>query len=241
MNYLSRNKEIFLSVIMPAFNEAGRVEKVIRDHYQVLSSLQSPLKDWEIICLDDGSTDGTPEILDGLSRQLSKLRVIRHSVNQGIYRSYCDLFKEARGTHIYRTDSDGQWPTENLVKMLEYLASSGVDLIIGVREQRDQVYNSWRQILSFGFNWLAEALFKVKTLDANGSKLGRKEIFDLPLSSQSFFGEIERIVKAKGKGYKIGFIPIQYIPRSGGKSRAAKWKNIIFTLRDCLRYLVTRS
>lgn len=232
--------DMHLSVLIPAYNEEATVEKVIRDHLRALSALEIKLSDWEFICLDDASTDGTSQILTRFSSENPKIKVLRHEQNQGINASFLRLFQEARGTHIYYTASDGQWPAENLERLIRAMTERKLDLVVGVRKNRPQVYGLWRMILSYGFNWLPFVLFGVKTGDANSIKCGRSEIFKMKLVSRSFFGEVERIIRAKEEGYRIGFEPILFLPRTEGKAYGAKWSNIISTARDCFKYFFLR-
>ena len=226
--------ELFLSVAMGAFNEEAAIEGVILEHVQVLQELQLQVPKWEIICVDDGSTDTTPQILDRIQSRLPELKVIRHRTNLGIAATQAHLYREARGTHIYFTGSDGQWPPENLPRMLE-LVLAGADLVVGVRENRREVYNLRRQFVSFAFNLLPQLLLGVKTGDAGSVKLGRKELFTLPLVSRSPFAEAERIMQTHRSGYKVDFIPIRFCNRSGGKAKGASWRNVASSTHDLFR------
>ncbi len=234
-------QSIFLSVVIPAYNEEATIEKVVCDHLEVLGSVSHLVGDWEMICLDDSSSDHTFEVLSQLRERIAKLRVIHHEKNQGIYESFTHLFMEARGTHIYLTAADDQWPAENLKRLVSALVSRKCDLVIGVRTNRREIYGVWRRVLSFVFNLIPRVLFGIETMDANGIKLGVADIFKFKLMSRSFFGEIERIVEAKKKGYQITFEPIQFLPRGGGKATGAKWKNISAVLYDCMRYIGTHG
>src|SRR5258708_21356612 len=101
---------IFLSIVMPAYNEQPDIEAVIREHVEAVTKLADSLDDWEIVCLDDASQDGTATIVEQLLRHNKKIRLLRHIQNKEIYQSFTNLFLDARGTHIYATGSDGQWP-----------------------------------------------------------------------------------------------------------------------------------
>ena len=229
-------KSLFLSVVIPFYNEEKNINKVVLDHLKTLDECKNYLQNWEFVCLDDASTDRTYEILQDLAKT-KKIRMIHHERNRGIYLSFNHLFKEAKGSHIYLTGGDDQWPSENLKTLLTSLLENNEDLVIGVRENRHEVYGWWRKILSYTFNLIPQLLYRTKTVDANGIKLGKREIFNLPLHSSSFFGEIERIIEAKKLGYSIGFAPIKFLPRTKGKAKGAKWKNIWATLRDLFRYV----
>jgi glycosyltransferase involved in cell wall biosynthesis len=227
---------IFLSIVMPAYNEQPGIEAVIKEHVDVVTNLAHSLNDWEIVCLDDGSEDGTASIIERFSQQVPKIRLLKHSQNQGIHESLKDLYLNARGSHIYSTGSDGQWPASNLPKMLKVL-QTGADLVIGVRQNRNAVYSLRRRIVSHTFNLLPKLLFGIGTRDAGSVRLGLRELFTFNVISRSPFADAERIIRAHKRGYAIEFVPINFLPRIHGKAKGATLRNILGSLRDCLRLL----
>jgi len=225
---------MFLSVVLPAYNEEAAIERVILEHVDALAACEPTIPDWEIVCVDDASSDGTPAILERLSARLDKLRVIRHQQNRGISGSFAHLFEEARGTHIYMTASDGQWPAANLEGML-HAVGAGAHLVVGERRNRAEVYSLKRRLVSGAFNWLPRLLFGVKTGDAGSVKLGVREVFRFNLISRSPFAEAERIIKAQRSGYRVAFVPIEFEARRGGKGTGARLSNILASTRDCMK------
>ena len=225
-----------LSVVMPAYNEEASIERVILEHVACLERRRDLVPAWEIVCVDDGSRDRTADVLRALNEREPRVQVVRHETNKGIYAAFTRCYREARGTHIYATGSDGQWPAENLEPMLEHLLA-GADLVVGVRNNRREVYTVARRILSFGFNMLPRVLFGVTVQDAGSVKLGRREIFLFDLTSTSPFFEAERIIRASREGYQIDFVPIRFMVRSGGKASGSSWKNIRASVRDLFRCL----
>ena len=228
---------MFLSVVMPVYNEEASIEAVVLEHVHILEKLSPRFSDWEVVCVDDASRDRSAEILAALSHREPRLRVARNETNLGIYGAFMRCYREARGTYIYSTGSDGQWPPENLEVMLERLLA-GASLVVGVRTNRHQVYTVPRRIISYFFNQLPHILFGVRVNDAGSVKLGLRAIFDFDLVSKSPFFEAERIVKAIRTGYRVDFVPIRFVPRAGGKARGGSWKNIRASVRDlftCLR------
>jgi len=225
---------MFLSVVMPAYNEETAIEKVVLDHIHVLEKLGDRISQWELVCVDDASRDRTAEILSALSRREPRLRIYHHERNQGIFAAFTRCYKEARGTHIYSTGSDGQWPPENLEPMIERLRG-GADLVVGTRQNRREVYTPARRIVSYAFNSLPRLLFGVAVHDAGSVKLGRREIFLLDLISTSPFFEAERIVRAARAGYRVDFVPIRFNMRRGGKATGSSWKNIGSSVGDLFR------
>jgi len=225
-----------LSVVLPVYNEERTIEQVVSDHYNILMSLGRRIEDWEMVCLDDASSDATASILGRLEQEIPKLRVLTHQTNQGIYASFRDLFAAARGTHVYLTASDGQWPASNLAKMFGTL-EDGADLVVGVRSNRNEVYGAMRRVISFLFNLLPRMFFGVKTADAGSIKLGIREVFNFGLISHSPFVEAERIIQAQSRGYRVAFVPIEFLSRTAGKERGASWRNVRRSLVDCFRCL----
>ena len=228
---------MFLSVVMPAYNEEDAIETVVRDHFQLLEKLGDQVPRWEVVCVDDASRDRTPEILRVLSEREPRLRLVRHETNQGIFAAFTRCYQEARGTHIYATGSDGQWPPENLVLMLNRL-STGADLVVGVRGNRHEVYTAARRVISYCFNRLPPLLFGVAVEDAGSCKLGVRAIFLFDLISKSPFFEAERIIRASREGYRVDFVPIRFAARACGEATGGSWKNIRDSLRDLLRCLI---
>ena len=223
---------MFLSVVIPVYNEEKTIQAVLDEHIARLKDIDH----WEIICVDDASTDNTWALLEDYAVREKGLRLLRHETNQGITPSFHHLFQEAKGDYIYLTAADGQWPAENLTRLLKACQESQADLVIGVRQGRGQVYGLGRRILSYGFNYLAKVFLRVDVEDANGIKLGRKAIFVLPVGSKSFFSEIERLAIAQRKGYTIVGAPVMFLPRAQGKAQGAKFSNIAGTVIDFIRF-----
>ena len=225
---------ISLSIVMPAYNEQPHIEAVIREHIEAVTRLADSLEDWEIVCLDDGSQDGTAAVIERLSRPTNKIRLLRHIENKGIYQSQTDLYLNARATHIYSTGSDGQWPASNLLKMFPAL-EAGAELVVGVRQNRSAIYNLRRRIVSHAFNLLPKMLFGLGTRDAGSVKLGVREVFTCDVISRSPFAEAERIIRAHKRGFRVEFVPIDFLPRTHGKAKGASLRNVVASLRDCFR------
>jgi len=235
----TKEATIFLSIIMPLYNEEASIQAVLTQHRNMIEGISGLLKDWEIICLDDASSDRTLSILQANQPQCARLRIIRHETNQGINASYMRLHRESRGTHVYHTAGDGQWPAQNCERLLRALIREGADLAIGVRKNKERVYGRWRRLLSWGFNQIPWVLAGVKTVDANGIKLARRDFFNINVRSTSFFSEIERIIQAHQMGFKICTEEVEFLPRMGGVEKGAKFSNILVSVRDALIYSFT--
>lgn len=227
----------FLSVVMPAYNEADSIGRVILDHAELLREMEPVIRRWEIVVVNDGSTDATQNILESLAPRVPELRWVSQA-NQGICGAVTRGYKEARGSYIYSTGSDGQWPVENLRVMFAKLAE-GADLVIGVRTNRRSVYSPLRRFISGGFNLIPPLLFGVRAGDAGSAKLGRRDPFQYDLVSRSPFFEAERIIRAHRDGLKIDYAPILFTTRTEGQATGASWRNVRDSLRDMARCVVT--
>jgi glycosyltransferase involved in cell wall biosynthesis len=224
-----------LSITMPVYNEEAAIERVVLEHAEAARRLEGVVAEWEILCVDDGSRDRTPEILRGLQERVPQLRVVRQE-NQGILGAFATGYREARGSHIFATGSDGQWPAGNLAPLLR-AALSGADLVVGVRSNKREVYTPARRFISMAFNLVPRVLFGARVGDAGSNKLGVREVFEYQLISRSVFFEAERIILAQRRGRRVEFVPIRFLPRTEGKAMGASWKNLRSSVLDLLRCL----
>ena len=135
---------IRLSVAAPAYNEATGIEAVLTNWHGFLSA--QPLASFEIVICDDGSTDGTGDILDRLSLSHPQLRVLHFAKNQGAAAALNAAIAATKGDWVLLTDSDGQFAIENLPDMVEALRRSGATAGIGIRQKKDAAFaqfGSW--------------------------------------------------------------------------------------------------
>ena len=110
-----------LSVVVPCYNERDAVEPTIRNLERQLGGILS----FEIIAVDDGSTDGTSEILDQLTADIKALRVMRHVRNRGYGGALKTGIRDARGRFVAITDSDGTYPNERIPDLLACAEARG--------------------------------------------------------------------------------------------------------------------
>jgi len=114
-----------LSVVMPVYNEAGVVKLVVESLLEVLDGLNQPV---ELIVVDDGSTDGTKEVLDVFS---GRINVFRHLVNRGYGAALKTGIRKAHYPLVAITDADGTYPNEKLPRLLD--AMEAYDMVVGAR------------------------------------------------------------------------------------------------------------
>lgn len=220
-----------ISYFCPAYNEQENLEKAINSALPVLAGLGLP---FEVIIVDNGSTDKTPQIADRLALTYPQVRVIHHASNREYGGALKSGFMNAANEIVVYTDSDNQYDFNDFKKMLPYL--DNYDVVTGVREYRhDSIY---RKIQSAIFGLLLRILFCLKAKDINCSfKIYRKEVLDnIAICSNSAFIDAEMYIRAKKKGYKICEVPVTHLPRLAGRATGAKPLVVLITIKEIFNY-----
>jgi len=202
-----------LSACAPAFNEAGNIERVVRGLDQTLGAAGL---DYEVIVVDDGSSDETPRILGELERALPRLRVITHEQNEGYGKSLCDAFAAATKDYVFYTDGDGQFDAAEIRDFLPLL--EGNNAVVGYRMGRAE--GALRRFFSWGYNALVRVLFglKLRDVDCSFKFLPRRPLQALGLRSAKFFIDTELLVKLRRAGVPLGERAVRHLPRVHGRS-----------------------
>jgi len=215
-----------LSACIPALNEAGNIGVLVRDLNTVLSNL---CREHEIIVVDDGSTDETPEVLKEQSSELPALRVITHPTNLGYGRSLRDGFDAARCDYVFYTDGDGQFDVAELARFVER-ASPG-HAVVGYRLERSE--GGLRKFTSWAYNKLIWLLFglKLRDVDCSFKVFPAAVVPSLGLKSDEFFIDTELMVKLKNAGVEIEELGVRHLPREYGKSTVSA-RHIATTIRE---------
>ena len=131
-----------LSLVIPAYNEQENVPTLLR---RVEAALQQVQRPFEVIIIDDGSTDGTPRLLEEAMREKPWLRVLRMNRNSGQSAAFESGFEAARGRVIATIDADLQNDPEEILRLLPLLDERNVDMITGWRKERqDSAFRRWQ-------------------------------------------------------------------------------------------------
>ena len=203
-----------VSVVLPAFNEQGNIERAVRSSAESVAPL---VEDYELVVVDDGSTDETPSILERLADEYGKhLNVVTHPTNLGYGTALRAGFDAARGRHIFYTDADNQFDLRELEGFFPEM--EGVDAILGYRVGRQD--GRFRLMVSNGYNALASFAFGMAVRDLNCSfKLFRREaLTSLHLEEDHFFIDTEIVVQLHRAGYRYKQAGVRHYPRTAGKS-----------------------
>nr|MBA4405130.1 glycosyltransferase family 2 protein [Nanoarchaeum sp.] len=209
-------RDISLSIVLPVFNEEESIEKVLKSIFDFMPLVAN---DFEIIAVDDGSTDRTNSIIRRLSQNIPCIRVIHHSKNMGYGATLISGFKIARYPLLFFMDSDGQFDISEITKLIPYIEQ--FDIVVGNKIGRQDSLH--RILIGRIYNFLICLLFGIRMTDITcGFKLVKRTIFDkINLESRSGFINAEILIKAKMLGYFIKEVAISHFPRRGGRQTGA--------------------
>ena len=190
----------------------------------------------ELLLIDDGSTDGSRSWIQAFAKGKPYIRVMMHTHNVGIAKTYQELYRRARGDVIVLFSLDGEWDPSDPVNLAQTLMIKRYDVVVGVRTHKQ--YTVWRRVVSSFYNKLTAGLFGVPTRDAGSIKAIRKVVTaDIPIISAGVFDEAERIIRASKLGYRIGFVDVHH-NAAQKKRRGIRMAHIYQAVVDMLRVFV---
>jgi glycosyltransferase involved in cell wall biosynthesis len=223
MNHYSSEKRIFteprntrlidLSIVVPIYNEAESLPTLVK---AIADAVQDTSLSYEIICVDDGSRDGSTEILMELARQRKDLKAVILRRNYGQTPAMAAGFECAEGQVIVTLDGDLQNDPADIPLLLAKL-NEGYDLVSGWREKRQDAALT-RLLPSKIANWLIGKVTEVKIHDYGCSlKAYRAEL----VADMNLYGELHRFLPALAfiEGARITEIPVRHHPRRFGQSK----------------------
>lgn len=222
-----------VSFVMPAYDEVENIEEAVTRAVQALGKYAS---EFEVVVVDDGSTDGTGTILDGLARSIPAVRALHHERNLGYGSALRTGFAAAKYDMIFYTDADNQFDVDEIKVFLPL--GEQFDIVTGFRVYRyDPIV---RCFLSWGFNRLCRLIFRTPVQDVDCAfKLFRRNVFDaFELESRDFFIDAEILAKARTRGFSIHEVGVKHFPRKAGRT-TIRGSDIPRTLRELLRIWIS--
>jgi glycosyltransferase involved in cell wall biosynthesis len=216
-----RKKMEMISIVIPMYNEeeaiGGDLDTIIR----TMSGSDVP---WEIIVVDDGSTDASAEIVRQRLRPEAQpegegVRLIQHPYNRGTGAARTTGLQHARGDVIVMTDGDGTYPNQDIPRLLAHVGEC--DMVIGARKMETGSLRWLRSPTKLFIRLLASYLTGVRIPDVNsGFRAFKKSVaerfLDILPTTHSWVGT--QTVAFLSEGYAVKFVPIDYYRRKGRKS-----------------------
>ena len=219
-----------ITVVFPMFNEEAYVERAVGAARGVLESTGF---DFEIIVVDDASTDGTGPIADRLARADARVRVVHNPVNRKLGGALRVGYAAATKDLVFYTDADLPIDLHELPRAVRLLEYQQADIVAAYRH--DRTSEGWvRTIYTFAYNHLIRVLFGLKVRDVNFAfKLFRRSVLGrFPLRSNGSFIDAEFLLRARKHGCPIIQIGLDYFPRTRGLSTLASFGVIGEMLRE---------
>lgn len=201
-----------VSVVLPAYNEAGALEAVVRRLDAVFHRLQAA---GEIIIVDDGSTDQTGAIADRLQRELPRVRALHHERNRGYGAAQRTGLNAATTDLVGLLPADGQVPPEELAV---YLAAAGrADVIVGRYRRRPDALS--RRVFSRVYVLVLRLLYGIRLRNINAPKLFRREqLRAVEITAKGGFADAQIVIQLHQQGRRFHEVDVTCEPRTSGRS-----------------------
>lgn len=211
-----------LSVFFPCFNEAANVPLFVAEALEVLPGIAQK---FEIIIVDDGSSDGTSQVAKLVAKTDKRIRVIRHRHNQGYGMALRSGFKAAQYDWVFFTDGDLQFRLKELKRFVPETEKAAV--IIGYRQHRAD--GGLRVFNARLFKTYIDILFRlhVRDVDCAFKLLRTKTIQKLQLESTGAFISAEFLYKLKKQGETFQQLPVKHLPRRHGQPTGNRPKVVL--------------
>ena len=224
--------EYELSLVIPFYNEQENVQTVL---YYLSSHLDSSSINYQIVAVENGSTDNTADLLVELSTVNPRIKVVTVKQNKGYGFGIISGFKAAVGDYVGFMCGDGQISPKDVVKTFSYAKNENLDFC---KVRRIVRYDGLiRYLLSSVYNLILSVFFKVTTSDINGTpKILRRTIYEkLDLTSNDWFIDTEMMLKIGKMGYKVSEVDVEFKKRAAGESNV-KFIIIFEFLRNLIRF-----
>lgn len=216
---------------MPVFNEQENLPNVISILKQKLPQW---VKHYEILIVDDGSTDQTVNVVRQISSEDDRIHLHRHGVNKGPGSGIITGLAVAKGRLVTFIPADLAISLDQFPDYLE--AAKEAELVIGIRSDRSD-YSFLRKVNSYVYIWLIKLLFQMRQRQFNYVHLYHRSIFDhIDVWSDGVFITAEIMIRGRDSGYRLKEVEIDYIPRTAGKASCGRPSIIIKTFKDMMLF-----
>ena len=221
---------VSISVFFPCYNEQENVGRTVEKALEVMQKLNA---DFEVIIVDDGSSDGTGQIADEIADREGRVKVVHHEGNLGYGAALQSGFKAATKELVFYTDGDGQFDMNEMPPLLALMEQ--YDIVSCYRlNRRDSII---RKINGWCWTRLVCLMFGLKIRDIDCAfKLYKREIFDkIELSSTGALIDAEILARAARKGYRIIQKGVHHYPRTSGEQSGANIRVVLRAFKELFK------
>ncbi len=222
-----------VSLVVPMRNEERSLPHLVD---VALDALGRHADDWEVVLVDDASSDGTVAVAEERAAREPRIRIVRHAANRGLGGALKSGFAAASKVWVLYSDCDLPWDLDETGRVFRAAELTGAGVVSGYRHDRTGE-GTLRTIYSFLYNGLVHAAFGFPIRDVNFScKLIRRSLLDgLPLESEGSFIDAELLVRLRNRGALIQQVGLDYFPRTRGVSTLSSPRTILRILSDLVR------
>ena len=232
---MSDREHLSLSVFFPAYNDAESLSELLERTFQVVPRLTA---DYEVLVINDGSTDGTASVLEKLAAHYAPhLKIITHETNRGYGAALRSGFAACCKDLVFYTDGDGQYNTGELPRLLE-LVGPNTGLVNGYKlERHDPAHRIW---IGTAYNFCARLLFRIRIrdIDCDYRLIRRTLLEQIHLTSTSGTICVELVRKLEMTGCEVAETGVHHYPRLYGKSQFFRVRSLLTTLYELVRLWV---
>ena len=231
MSAPASEKPAGLSVFFPAYNDSGTIASMVIRAVQAASKLTA---DYEVIVVDDGSSDATAAVADELARTYPNVRVIHHESNRGYGGALQTGIHSATKELIFYTDGDAQYDPGELALLWPHLTPDA-DLVNGYKISRSDPLH--RIIIGRLYHHIVAVMFGLKMRDVDCDfRLMRRSMFErIDLQKTSGVICLEMMKKVQDAGFRMVEVPVHHFHRAYGKSQFFNFRRIFKTGVDVMR------
>lgn len=226
----------YVSVVIPAFNEEANLRSTVAVVGGKLAELDTT---FEIIIVNDGSTDATRDIAEEIVAADKRVRLINHPQNRGPGSGVFTGIGAAKGEFVIFIPADLALDIDELYKYID--ASRQCDLVVGIRSDRRD-YSLFRKFVSITNILLIRFLFGMKERQFNYIHMYRRTMLErMNIESRGVFITAEIMIRARDRGYRLTEVDITYVPRAAGKATCGRAGTILGTVRDLFAFWWRRT
>lgn len=224
-----------ISIFYPMWNEEENIERALDAGRRACEQLVElgEVEDYELIVVDDASTDRTPDIADREADNDAHVRVVHHERNRKLGGAIKTGFATARGDVVLYTDADLPFDMVELTRAMRLMREYEVDIVSAYRLDRTGE-GYLRTVYTFVYNLLIRGMFGVRARDINFAfKLVHRRVLDtIPLKSEGSFIDAELVVRSTRAGFEMLQFGVDYFPRTRGESSLSSAGVIFNILRE---------